>query len=353
MEGECKQETKLEASYELDSFENESTIFLYKLRLAQKMESKVEGSTEEMYNFLKESLHQAAKESIGEKKKRRFRMKEYWWKDEIKDLLKEKKQVYERWLNSKDPLDRNIYRKYCYAVKKEVAKLKDAFWEKKCCEIDRLVGGSKSRAAWKTINVFKKDNVEKLTYSPITEEQWKKYYETLLIETRTDFKCIDYSLECVNNSCEDISVHEIRKELMAMKNNKAPGPGGVPVELLKHAPDVTLEYLAEIFNKCLKGEAVPKDWKSAYITSLYKKGNKAVCANYRGLSVIPSTGRLYGRVLRGRIERDMMELEEQSGFRSGRSCTDNLFCLKQLMEKSIAYGCPLHLVFVDLRKSVR
>lgn len=35
--------------------------------------------------------------------------------------------------------------------------------------------------------------------------------------------------------CPEITVEEIRSELKVMEDNKAPGPGNVPIELLKHA----------------------------------------------------------------------------------------------------------------------
>lgn len=44
-------------------------------------------------------------------------------------------------------------------------------------------------------------------------------------------------------------------------------------------------------------------------------------------------------------------MEEQSGFRPGRSCTDNLFCIKQLIEKSLAHGSEMHIIFIDLKKA--
>jgi len=31
-----------------------------------------------------------------------------------------------------------------------------------------------------------------------------------------------------------------------------------------------------------------------------------------------------------------MEIEEQSGFRAGRSCIDNIFCITQMIEKKKA-----------------
>jgi hypothetical protein len=62
-------------------------------------------------------------------------------------------------------------------------------------------------------------------------------------------------------------------------------------------------------------------------------------------------GRLYGRLLKDRIEGKIVQMEEQSGFRARRSCTDNIFSLKNLTEERTARNLDKHLVFVDLQKA--
>ena len=46
-----------------------------------------------------------------------------------------------------------------------------------------------------------------------------------------------------------------------------------------------------------------------------------------------------------------MEMEEQSGFRVGRSCVDNIFCITQMIEKKKATNRQLYLIFIDLTKA--
>jgi hypothetical protein len=46
-----------------------------------------------------------------------------------------------------------------------------------------------------------------------------------------------------------------------------------------------------------------------------------------------------------------MEMEEQSGFRAGRSCIDNIFFLTQMIEKKRATNRDLHLLFIGLTKA--
>jgi len=157
--------------------------------------------------------------------------------------------------------------------------------------------------------------------------------------------------ECtIEQQVPEITTDEVRRAVKGMKNGKAAGPG-LQIELVKTAPIAVHEVLARLFNKCLQGEDIPQDWKKAHITSIYKKGDRRKCENYRGISITSSIGRLYGRVIKMRLEGILRDAEEQSGFCAGRSCTDNIFCLKQLSEKSISYGQDTCLTFVDLRKA--
>jgi len=44
-------------------------------------------------------------------------------------------------------------------------------------------------------------------------------------------------------------------------------------------------------------------------------------------------------------------LEEQNGFRIGRSCIDNVFIIKQIMEKRREFNLETHMAFLDLEKT--
>jgi len=61
--------------------------------------------------------------------------------------------------------------------------------------------------------------------------------------------------------------------------------------------------------------------------------------------------KLYGKILRDFIEGENKDEEEQSGFRTGRSCTDSVFCMKKVIEKRNATNQETHLLFVDMTKA--
>ena len=108
-----------------------------------------------------------------------------------------------------------------------------------------------------------------------------------------------------------------------------------------------------LLNKIVNGEKVPEEWKFAIITSIHKKGDKRKSENYRGISVMSTFSRIYGRILAKLVESEYqnMEMKEQSGFRPGRSCIDNIFCLTQMIENRKTINRELHLLFIDLTKA--
>ena len=136
--------------YNIDSLKDESVSFLYKLRLAQKLDENTDGTAEEIYETLKNKIHEAALEALGTKEKTNYNNP--WWSDDLTELIEEKKKLYLRWLATKDDEDRKSYNRHKYIVKKEIKRKKNKAWETKCAEINSMVGGSRSREAWTTIN---------------------------------------------------------------------------------------------------------------------------------------------------------------------------------------------------------
>jgi len=53
--------------YNIESLQNESAKFLYQQRLNNKLNRNEFTDTEQMYNYLKNCIHEAAKEELGEK----------------------------------------------------------------------------------------------------------------------------------------------------------------------------------------------------------------------------------------------------------------------------------------------
>ncbi len=74
-----------------------------------------------------------------------------------------------------------------------------------------------------------------------------------------------------------------------MKCNKASGGDGIPAEVYKHGGTTLVHHLHRIFLKIWDNEEVPQELKDASIVTIFKKGSRTECGNYRG--IIPALSR--------------------------------------------------------------
>ncbi|KAI3368000.1 hypothetical protein L3Q82_026820 [Scortum barcoo] len=75
-------------------------------------------------------------------------------------------------------------------------------------------------------------------------------------------------------------------------------------------------------------------WQTGVVVPLFKKGDRRVCSNYRGITHFSaSPGKVYARVLERRIRPivDPWIQEEQCGFRPGRGTVDQLYTLHRVL----------------------
>lgn len=70
--------------------------------------------------------------------------------------------------------------------------------------------------------------------------------------------------------------------------DKATGPDGVGLRLLKLASPMISKSLSRIINHCITMGKFPTKWKEASVTPIYKsKGCKSEVSNFRPISVLP------------------------------------------------------------------
>src|SRR5664279_4199047 len=93
--------------------------------------------------------------------------------------------------------------------------------------------------------------------------------------------------------------------------------------------------------RCGKKKKIPEDWSRAVVVPIFKKKDKTVCDNYRGISLLCHAEKVFASVVLQRIRKRTDEIltESQAGFRRGRSTIDQLFSLRLLAE---TYTCLLY-----------
>ncbi|KAK7915621.1 hypothetical protein WMY93_011382 [Mugilogobius chulae] len=136
-------------------------------------------------------------------------------------------------------------------------------------------------------------------------------------------------------------------------SGQAPGVDKIRPEYLKSLDVVGLSWLTRLCNIAWRTGTVPLEWQTGVVVPLFKKGDRRVCSNYRGITLLSLPGKVYSRVLERRL-RPIVEpriQEEQCGFRPGRGTLDQLYTLHRVLEGSWEFAQPVHMCFVDLDKA--
>lgn len=333
--------------YNLDSLEQYSTRYLYSNRLEQKLVQTTR-TTEEEYEHIKRCITEAAQEALGIEN---VNKKTYWWDDEIERQIKEKKELYKKFLQKNDTNTKEQYERANRKVKQDVLKKKNTAWLKKCEYIDQQLGGSKSSEAWKTIKSIRTTAKQRTHISNISNQEWVRYFKDLLEERRPKFR--QEEKDYITGDEVELQIAQVEEAIKTTKLKKSSGPGGIYPELVRYGPPKLTAMLKNLYERCLNGEDIPTEWGTSHIIPIHKKGAKDDPKNFRGIAVIPTIARIYSRILRNLIEEEIVnkQPEEQAGFRAGRSTTDNIFTLKIACEKRVQRNRETHIAMIDLEKA--
>ena len=77
-----------------------------------------------------------------------------------------------------------------------------------------------------------------------------------------------------------IYTDKVKKKLDKLNISKSPGPDRVHPRVLKEVSKSLCIPLAKIFDTSIRTGQIPEDWKCAYITAIFKKGNRKVASQH-------------------------------------------------------------------------
>src|SRR5688572_23844691 len=113
-----------------------------------------------------------------------------------------------------------------------------------------------------------------------------------------------------------------------LKEDKSPGIDEIHPKFLKEVRHEVGDSLSGLFNESSKTGVVPRDWRDAIVTPLFKKGSKSETNNYRPVSLTCIICKVLEQIIKGRMVEHLNKYEitknSQHGFMKGRSCLTNL-----------------------------
>jgi Reverse transcriptase (RNA-dependent DNA polymerase)/Endonuclease-reverse transcriptase len=295
----------------------------------------------------------------------RFLEGKYWWNEEI---ARERKECVK--------LRRVMSRMYGKKVQGEGSRSE---WNREC-ERARGEYEAKRKAVRKMIRAAK-ERAWKVLVNELEEDVWGRAYRIVMGKIGGSDVCMLNQEDKVRIACELFPRHprvrwrretgpmeggepftpeELTAAAARAKNRKAPGPDGIPNEVMKMTVRVMPEKVLKVMNGCLRECVFPREWKEARLVLIPKPPKPGVVeVKYRPVCLLNTLGKLYERMVCERMNEwlDVKGLlsANQHGFRRGKSTMSAveqiLNIVDKIRNKSYAHRNFCVLVTLDVKNA--
>jgi hypothetical protein len=251
--------------------------------------------------------------------------------------------------------------------KKLLQRKKRQFEQRQIAEIENLRSMNDTRKFYQAVNaerrgfqprvsICRQKNGDLVCGEQGILDRWKEHFSELLnageerrqrAQSRTSYERND------GVEVEAPTKQEVVAAISKLKNNKAPGDDNLSGELFKAGGAGLIETLHQLIRSYWSDENLPCEWKTGVICPIFKKGCKLECANYRGISLLPTAYKIFSTILAERLQPLMENFLHpyQAGFRRGRSTTDQIFAIRQIIQKSYEMNQETEHLFIDFRQA--
>lgn len=367
-----RQESRRWATENLNK--NKATRQRYQEVLSDKLEERVGGETTDpdgRWGMIEMSIKEAAAETLGTMGKAR---NAEWFDEDCSKVVDGKNEARAKMLQriTRSSVDR--YEQLRREATKLLKRKKRESMKAQIEEIEHLSRQSESRKFYAAVNRMRRGFQPRMSGCKNKDGQvlgeedkimkrWAEHFEELLNEKGTepetdeeaaDELCMPDDDVTSGNVLTDLPTREeIAGQIRRLKNNKAPGEDEITAELLKYGGEELVKHVHALIALIWETEKMPSSWSMGTICPIFKKGDKLECRNYRGITLLAVTYKVLSSTINDRLKRVVEENigEYQCGFRPGRGTTDQLFVVRQVMEKCYEHGIDLHMLFVDFKEA--
>ena len=106
----------------------------------------------------------------------------------------------------------------------------------------------------------------------------------------------------------------MKDALRKTKSRKAVGPDLILVEIAKYLGEEGIKWLTELFNVIFRTVKMPSEWRTSTVIPLNKnKADIQDCNNFRCINLLIYMMKLWERVIKRRLRRDISRGGKNSG----------------------------------------
>uniref|UniRef100_A0A8D9B4S3 Craniofacial development protein 2 n=1 Tax=Cacopsylla melanoneura TaxID=428564 RepID=A0A8D9B4S3_9HEMI len=342
----------------------------YQEALSERLHISPNISVEEKWKLTRTAITNAAEKTVSKQKKGRNMN---WYDQECKDLVERKNQARQVMLQRNTRNAKETYKNLRRESKRIMKRKKQENLRREMKEIEDLNKEGETRKFYVAMKKMRNEFQPKISGcrndrgvvdldERNTINKWTQYFKELLnpdnvepLRSETqEHETTPQNRQADDNEEEDApNITEVKKAIQRLKNNRAPGEDGIVAELIKYGGEELENAITEIIKDIWMKEVMPDSWNTGVICPIHKKGDKSKCENYRGITLLNTAYKVLTIIINDRIKTVTNEKigEYQCGFRTERGTTDQLFVVRQMMEKCYEYDIDLHILFIDFKQA--
>lgn len=272
-------------------------------------------------------------------KRRSFtkRLPVYWWNDTIaelrRDCIRLRRAHTRRTRRNDDEENQRLWEQYKTSKKRlqnEIKRAKSDSWRIIREKVDSDIWGDGYKIVMKRLVGYPRVQMSIETMERAVEHLFPVHAQFEFTSDTTP-------------AFQEFNADELQIAAGKLKNNRAPGPGGIPPEIIKEFARRKPEYTLGVYNNLAGGLSFPAAWKRAKLL-LLRKGDKPLDdpATYRPICLLDVEGKLYEQLLLIRLNRELAKSgglsDRQFGFREGRQTTDAIQAIINIAREASEYS---------------
>ena len=202
-------------------------------------------------------------------------------------------------------------------------------------------------------NIVKNLNISRYSeFDPVTENIADPTLKAI-------FKYKDHpSILAIQSHCEketfrfsEVNIEDIKKDILKLNKNKASQHSDIPIKIIKENLDIFADFLCRNINSSFKSSSFPSCLKMADVTPLHKKGRKDLKENYRSVSILPVSSKVFERSMFTQMSSffDNFLSKQQCGFPKGYGTQQCL--LLEKWKQAVDSGQMFDALLTDLSKA--
>ena len=288
------------------------------------------------------------------KPKSSFKNPPLWMNQDAKNAIKVKKKTWRKYQSQQTVWSAKKHREAQNQCTRKIKNIKKSFERK-------IVNEAKTdpKSFWKYVKSQTKysESIPKLRKSDDTYAEsdtdkastFNAFFSSVFTQDDNEDPQLPNRTFKTSLGSFSVSKEDVINELSRINCSKSAGPDGLHPRLLFELRSTIAEPLCHIYNLSIKESYVPKDWKTAHVVPIFKKGDKSSPGNYRPVSLTSIVCKILETIIRTKLvehlESNDLLYSEQYGFRKGRSCTLQLLKVMDDWTKSVNEGDDIDVIF--------